>query len=134
MSGAIKRLAASPLLLFLPAAAVSLLVYLGIGAAGGVVGFPLDDAWIHQTYARNLGLHGEFAFVPGQPSAGSTSTGGTIVLASRLALVTSRVPWTGTRRRRVPSRFLRPAACAAADTNVTDSSGAAVPWPDQWAP
>jgi len=37
------------------------------------IGFPLDDAWIHQTYARNLGLHGEWAFVPGQPSAGSTS-------------------------------------------------------------
>lgn len=37
------------------------------------VGFPLDDAWIHQTYARNLALRGEWAFIPGQPSAGSTS-------------------------------------------------------------
>ena len=37
------------------------------------LGFPLDDAWIHQTYARNLGELGEWAFVPGQPSAGSTS-------------------------------------------------------------
>jgi hypothetical protein len=37
------------------------------------LGFPLDDAWIHQTYARNLALHGEWAFLPGQPSAGSTA-------------------------------------------------------------
>lgn len=37
------------------------------------VGFPLDDAWIHQTYARNLALRGEWAFLPGRPSAGSTA-------------------------------------------------------------
>lgn len=37
------------------------------------IGFPLDDAWIHQTYARNLGLNGEWAFIPGEPSAGSTA-------------------------------------------------------------
>ena len=36
-------------------------------------GFPLDDAWIHQTYARNLAYFGQWAFIPGQPSAGSTS-------------------------------------------------------------
>ncbi|GAP14630.1 hypothetical protein LARV_02403 [Longilinea arvoryzae] len=45
------------------------------------IGFPLDDAWIHQTYARNLALHGEFAFLPGVPSAGSTSPLWTILLA-----------------------------------------------------
>lgn len=39
----------------------------------GVDGFPLDDAWIHQTYARNLGLRGEFSFTPGVPSTGSTA-------------------------------------------------------------
>ncbi|HWQ04530.1 MAG TPA: hypothetical protein VN452_04170 [Longilinea sp.] len=37
------------------------------------IGFPLDDAWIHQTYARNLAMNGEFTFIPGMPSAGSTS-------------------------------------------------------------
>lgn len=47
----------------------------------GEVGFPLDDAWIHQTYARNLGLNGEWAFLPGQPSAGSTSPLWTAILA-----------------------------------------------------
>jgi arabinofuranosyltransferase len=44
-------------------------------------GFPLDDAWIHQTYARNLGLRGEWAFQPGVPSAGSTSPLWTALLA-----------------------------------------------------
>lgn len=37
------------------------------------LGFPLDDAWIHQTYARNLGEMGEWSFIPGQASAGSTA-------------------------------------------------------------
>ncbi|MFN8453591.1 MAG: hypothetical protein U0401_02790 [Anaerolineae bacterium] len=36
-------------------------------------GFPLDDAWIHQTYARNLARSGQLAFIPGIPSAGSTA-------------------------------------------------------------
>ena len=36
------------------------------------LGFPLDDAWIHQTYARNLAQFGEWSFLPGEPSAGST--------------------------------------------------------------
>jgi hypothetical protein len=36
-------------------------------------GFPLDDAWIHQTFARNLALYGEWSFLPEQTSAGSTS-------------------------------------------------------------
>jgi len=48
--------------------------YLLVAALGyGVSGFPLDDAWIHQTYARNLATTGQWAFVPGQTSAGSTS-------------------------------------------------------------
>jgi hypothetical protein len=37
------------------------------------IGFPLDDAWIHQVYARNLVEYHEWSFVPGVPSAGSTS-------------------------------------------------------------
>jgi arabinofuranosyltransferase len=36
-------------------------------------GFPLDDAWIYQTYAHNLARTGQWAFVPGAPSAGATS-------------------------------------------------------------
>jgi hypothetical protein len=48
--------------------------YLSVAAWGyGYAGFPLDDAWIHQTYARNFAETGQLAFVPGAPSAGSTA-------------------------------------------------------------
>ena len=56
-----------------------LLVGLYVVLAGG--GFPLDDSWIHQTYARNLAQNGEWAFIPGEPSAASTSPLYTVVLA-----------------------------------------------------
>ena len=38
-----------------------------------VTGFPLDDAWIHQTYARNLASGNGWSFFPGEPSAGLTA-------------------------------------------------------------
>ena len=37
------------------------------------MGFPLDDAWIHQDFARTLATTGRFAFQPGKSGAGSTS-------------------------------------------------------------
>ncbi len=52
-----------------------------VTAVQGHAGFPLDDAWIHQVYARNLAQRGEFAFTPGEPSAGSTSPLWTIALS-----------------------------------------------------
>ena len=58
------------------------------------VGFPLDDAWIHQTYARNLGVNGEWSFIPGQASAGSTAPLWTMVLAIGHALGTGPFLWT----------------------------------------
>jgi len=36
------------------------------------LGFPLDDAWIHQTFARNLANGKGWSFQSGQPSGGST--------------------------------------------------------------
>ncbi len=45
------------------------------------LGLPLDDAWIHQTYARNLVELNQWAFLPGTPSAGSTAPLWTAVLA-----------------------------------------------------
>ena len=61
------------LLILLAAALVSLGVYLIVSAFTFRLGFPLDDSWIHLTYARNFALRGEWAFVPGAPSAGSTA-------------------------------------------------------------
>lgn len=45
-------------------------------------GFPLDDGWIHATYARNLVTHGEFSLNPGTPSTGTTSLLWTALLAA----------------------------------------------------
>ncbi|MGC8838555.1 MAG: hypothetical protein ACP5UM_09075, partial [Anaerolineae bacterium] len=65
------------------------LVALGLGAAGlyllwagtqGGLGFPLDDAWIHQTYARNLAHTGRWTYTGGRLSAGSTSPLWTLLL------------------------------------------------------
>ncbi len=66
--------------------AIALGSLVGMGAlliAGGLahqIGFPLDDSWIHLTYARNLALTGEWVFRPGMSSAGSTSPVWTILL------------------------------------------------------
>ncbi len=74
--------------------AASVVGYAAIARAAGAVGFPLDDAWIHQTYARNLGLHGQWAFILGQPSAGSTSPLWTTLLALGYALRIDSGGWT----------------------------------------
>lgn len=48
-------------------------LYLAISRLQTDLGFPLDDAWIHQVFARNLEQSGQFAYNPGQVVAGSTS-------------------------------------------------------------
>ena len=60
----------------LATAVIALVSFAGYLAASKSLygfGFPLDDASIHQTYARNLACCGEWAFVPGDPSGGSTA-------------------------------------------------------------
>ncbi len=57
-------------------------------------GFPLDDAWIHQTFARNLALRGEWAFLPGKPSAGSTGPLWGALLAIGYRLKVPPLFWT----------------------------------------
>ena len=54
-------------------ALLSVGLYLAFSGVYYHFGFPLDDAWIHQTYARNLALRGEWSFLPGQTSGGSTA-------------------------------------------------------------
>src|SRR4051812_29622455 len=70
------------------------LIYLAVSALTYRIGFPLDDAWIHQTYARNLAVRHEWSFLPGQPSAGSTSPLWTFLLAIGFFLPRSPYLWT----------------------------------------
>jgi arabinofuranosyltransferase len=58
------------------------------------IGFPLDDAWIHQTYARNLALYGDWAFLPGKPSGGSTSPLWSALIAIGFLLRLAPYAWT----------------------------------------
>ena len=62
-------------------AALGVMLFLTVSRTTFRIGFPLDDAWIHQTYARNLVATGQWAFVPGEPSGGSTSPLWTVALA-----------------------------------------------------
>jgi hypothetical protein len=74
------------------AAATGVALYLAWSRSTYRLGFPLDDAWIHQTYARNLAERGEWAFFPGETSAGSTSPLWTVFLTGgRLANIDPRV-------------------------------------------
>jgi len=68
----------APVLAALPWCAVAfgmaLPLYMLAKARGAPPAFPLDDAWIHLNYARNLALHGAFTYFPGDhSSAGSTA-------------------------------------------------------------
>ncbi len=58
------------------------------------LGFPLDDSWIHQTYARNLALYGQWAFRLGHPSAGSTAPFWAFILALGYWLHLAPYFWT----------------------------------------
>jgi hypothetical protein len=72
---------------FLTSTVIILLAFLSVTGyvlwaySQGLAGFPLDDAWIHQTYARNLAETGQLAYLPGQPSAGSTSPAWSFLLS-----------------------------------------------------
>lgn len=77
-------------LVFLLAAALLVTVYVRVADGG----FPLDDSWIHQVYARNLAARGEWAFVPGEPSGASTSPLYTVLLAVGYALRIPYAFWT----------------------------------------
>jgi hypothetical protein len=58
------------LLFFALLTALVVSVYLLVNRSPG---FPLDDAWIHQDFARTLAQDGRFAFAPNRSGAGSTS-------------------------------------------------------------
>lgn len=69
-------------------------LFVGLAAANGQVGFPLDDAWIHQTYARNLVGQGRWEYIRGVSSAGSTAPLWTLLLAAGYLLHLPYLLWT----------------------------------------
>lgn len=60
----------------------------------GVFGFPLDDSWIHQTYARSLAKGEGWSYAGGSPSAGSTSPAWTLLQIPSFWLGISPIPWS----------------------------------------
>lgn len=76
------------------AALAAVLFYLIVSLATFGLGFPLDDTWIHLTYARNLAEHGEWAFRLGEQSAGSTSPLWTALLSIGFLIGLAPYVWT----------------------------------------
>jgi arabinofuranosyltransferase len=68
-----NRLSHRDLLILAGVTLFSMGAYLAFSGIYHSIGFPLDDAWIHQTFARNLALRGEWSFLPGKSSGASTS-------------------------------------------------------------
>lgn len=78
-------------------AGLSLLVvslYVGLSGAVTEPGLPLDDGWIHQTYARNLADNGRWSYTSGVVSAGSTAPLWTLLLAIGYLFNLPPLPWT----------------------------------------
>ena len=80
-------------LILLACAAGLALLFVLFAVTMNEIGFPLDDSWIHQTYARNLGVNGEWAFVPGEASAASTAPLYSAILAIGHTLGLSPFLW-----------------------------------------
>ncbi len=81
-------------LILVLAVLVSVCAYLAYTAISFRIGFPLDDSWIHQTFARNLAMRGEWSFIPGQLSGGSTAPLWSALLAIGFLLGLSPYIWT----------------------------------------
>src|SRR5258708_1924938 len=89
-----RLLKPSDVLIIIVAIIGVLLYVLAARALAGTNGFPLDDAWIHQTYARNLAQTGQWEYVTGVRSAGSTSPFYTLLLALGYILHIPFFVWT----------------------------------------
>jgi len=69
-------------LLLVGCLALGLLAFNAHISTGGAGGVPLDDAWIHFQFARNLARGDGLSFNPGQPTSGSTAPLWTLLLAA----------------------------------------------------
>ncbi len=89
-----SNLRVDPRIIIAVAALIAVLFYLLVSAVIFRIGFPLDDTWIHLTYARNLAEHGEWAFRLGERSSGSTSPLWTFLLSIGYVLKLAPYIWT----------------------------------------
>ena len=89
-----SKLRDEPRLVIAIAALIAVLFYLLVSAWIFRVGFPLDDTWIHLTYARNLADYGQWAFRLGERSAGSTAPLWTFLLGIGFLFKLAPYIWT----------------------------------------
>lgn len=80
--------------ILLLASIISVGIYLFWSNAFYKIGYPLDDAWIHQTYARNLVTYHEWSFIPGQNTSGSTAPLWTFLLSFAYLIHLNSYLWT----------------------------------------
>jgi hypothetical protein len=90
----VSNLRPDPRLVIVLAAGLAVLFYLVVSALIFRIGFPLDDAWIHFTYARNFAEHGQWAFRLGETSAASTAPLWTVLLGIGYAFKLAPYIWT----------------------------------------
>lgn len=69
-------------------------LYLAVTFVQTNPGYPLDDSWIHQTFARNLFRDHQWAYNRGEPAAGSTAPLWTALLALGYYLPIDTRIWT----------------------------------------
>ena len=93
-SSTASTLSVDPRLLISFAALIGVCYFLLVSAFTYSIGFPLDDSWIHLTYARNFAEHGEWAFRLGDSSAGSTSPLWTALLSIGYVIRLAPYAWT----------------------------------------
>jgi hypothetical protein len=101
-------------------------IYLLTSRLTYAVGFPLDDSWIHQTYARNLAMNGEWAFRTGIPSAGSTSPLWSALLAIGFLIKLSPYVWTYFLG--ILTLFALASLCEWAVRNIVNTYRPRIPW------
>ncbi len=90
----IKSTQVVTILILLATAFLSVGVYLIASRLIYSFGFPLDDAWIHQCFARNFYFYGEWAFQHGFPTAGSTSPLWSVLLAPSFLFHLNPILWS----------------------------------------
>ena len=122
----LKPLARRDLTILAIASAAGGVIYLAACAIVFKIGFPLDDTWIHLTFARTLAEHGEWAFRPGIPSAGSTSPLWSALLS--IGFIIGLAPYIWTYLLGLLTLFALGALCELTARRMISSYTPRVPW------